>query len=75
MPKLPEIRPKDIEKVLLKLGINSKPGKGSHVTFRHSDGHRTVVPGHNQPLRHGTLRAILKQANLTPAEFLTLLKK
>ena len=75
MPKLPQIRPRSIEKVLTRSGFIPKPGKGSHVVFRHSDGRRTVIPGHNRPIRTGTLRAILKQADITTDEFLKLLKK
>lgn len=75
MPKLPQIKPRNIEKMLTKLGFVSRPGKGSHVVFKHSDGRRTVVPGHNRPLRIGTLRAILKQTDITTNEFLKLLKK
>ena len=74
MPKLPQIRPKKIEKILLNLGFIPRSGKGSHVIFKHSDGRRTVLPVHNHPVRTGTLRAILKQADLPVKEFLKLLK-
>jgi predicted RNA binding protein YcfA (HicA-like mRNA interferase family) len=50
MPKLPQIKPKGIGKVLTKLGFVSRSGKGSHVVFKHQDGRRTVVPGHNRPV-------------------------
>lgn len=75
MPRLPQIKPRQIEKVLAKLEFVPRPGKGSHVVFKHSDGRRTVVPSHNRPVRTGTLRAILKQVDLTTDEFLKLLKK
>ena len=75
MPKLPQIKPKKIEKVLLKLGFVSRSGKGSHTVFSHSDGRRTVVPVHNRPVRTGTLRAILKQIDLPVKEFLKILGK
>jgi len=73
MPKLPQIKPKKIEKVLLKIGFISRPGKGSHIVFKHVDGKRTVVPVHNYPVRTGTLRAILKQIDLPVKEFLKLI--
>ncbi|OGD57030.1 hypothetical protein A3I57_02310 [Candidatus Beckwithbacteria bacterium RIFCSPLOWO2_02_FULL_47_23] len=73
MPKLPQIKPKIIEKVLLKIGFIPRPGKGSHIVFKHADGRRTVVPVHNYPVRTGTLRAILKQIDLPVKEFLKLL--
>jgi len=74
MSKLPQIKPKEIQKVLIKLGFIARSGKGSHVVFKHADGRRTVVPIHNYPVRTGTLRAILKQIDLTTDEFLELFK-
>ncbi len=70
MPKLPEIKPRIIEKVLIKYGFIPRQGKGSHVVFNHRDGRRTVVPAHNRPVRMGTLKAILKQAEISPEDFL-----
>lgn len=61
--------------VLAKMGFVSRPGNGSHVVFKHSDGRRTVVSGHNRPVRIGTLRAILKQSEITADDFLKLLKR
>ena len=75
MPKLPQVKPKTIKKVLIKLGFSSRSGKGSHMVFKHPDGRRTVIPMHNRPVRIGTLRAILKQVDLTTEEFLRLIKK
>lgn len=75
MTKLPQIKPRQIEKILLKLGFVPRQGKSSHVVFRHSDGRRTVVPIHNKPVRMGTLRAILRQVDTNIDEFLVLLKK
>jgi len=75
MTKLPQIKPKRIKKVLIKLGFFSRKGKGSHIVFKHADGRRTVVPVHNRPIRTGTLRAILKQIDLTTEDFLKLVKK
>lgn len=74
MSKLPQIKPKIIKKVLIKLGFSSRSGKGSHTVFKHPDGRRTVIPMHNKPVRVGTLRAILKQADLTSEKFLSLIK-
>lgn len=75
MPKLPQIKPRDIEKVLTRLNFISRSGKGSHVVFKHFDGRRTVIPNHNRSLRIGTLKAILKQIDITTDEFLRLLRK
>ena len=75
MPKLPQIKPRNIEKVLTKLGFVPRSGKDSHVVLKHPEDRRTVVSGHNRPVRIGTLRAILRQADITTDEFLKLLKK
>lgn len=75
MTKLPQIKPRDVEKILNKLGFTSRSGKGSHVVFKHPGGRRTVISVHNRPIRTGTLRAILKQVDLSIEEFLKLLKK
>jgi predicted RNA binding protein YcfA (HicA-like mRNA interferase family) len=75
MTKLPQIKPRKIQKVLIKLGFTSKSGKGSHVVFKHTDGRRTVIPVHNRPVRAGTLRAVIKQIDISVEEFLKLLKK
>lgn len=73
MSKLPQVKPRDIEKILVKKGFAGRPAKGGHVVFRHTDGRHTVVPGHNRPVRTGTLRAILRQANISVEEFVELL--
>ena len=68
MPKLPQVKPREIERVLLKFGFTSRNTKSSHVVFIHGDGRRTVIPVHNRPVRTGTLRAILRQANISVEE-------
>ncbi|PIS14263.1 hypothetical protein COT64_03525 [Candidatus Shapirobacteria bacterium CG09_land_8_20_14_0_10_39_12] len=75
MPKLPQIKPRQIEKVLISLGFTPRTTKSSHVVFVHPDGRRTVVPVHNRPIFTGTLRAILRQSKIPIEEFLKLLKK
>lgn len=74
MPKLPQIKPRQIEKVLIAAGFTPRITKGSHVVFVHSDGRRTVVPAHNRPVRQGTLRAILRQTKITLEELLEFLR-
>ena len=75
MPKLPQIKPRDVERVLLKLRFSARTTKSAHVVFTHQDGRRTVISGHNEPVRRGTLRAILRQIDITLEEFLGLLRK
>lgn len=69
MPKLPQVKPRDVEKVLLKFGFTPRTTKSSHVVFTHLDGRRTVVPVHGRPVATGTLRAILRQAKIEVDNF------
>lgn len=73
MPKLPQVKPKDLEKALIKLGFSPRPTKSSHVVFTHPDGRRTVVPAHNRPISTGTLRAIIQQIKFPQEDFLKLI--
>jgi len=70
MPKLPQVKPRAVEKLLIKHGFTGRPAHG-HVVFVHADGRRTVVPGHNRPIRKGTLSAILRQADITVEELIS----
>jgi predicted RNA binding protein YcfA (HicA-like mRNA interferase family) len=46
--------------------------KGSHAVYRDQDGRVVIIPQHGV-VKRGTLASILRQAGLTPAEFLKLL--
>jgi predicted RNA binding protein YcfA (HicA-like mRNA interferase family) len=46
--------------------------KGSHAVYRDQQGRVAVIPQHGV-VKRGTLASILRQAGLTPAEFLKLL--
>jgi predicted RNA binding protein YcfA (HicA-like mRNA interferase family) len=56
---------------LTKVGYEQVSQRGSHVKLRR-DGRTVIVPLHRE-LAPGTLRSILRQASLTPAEFIALL--
>jgi predicted RNA binding protein YcfA (HicA-like mRNA interferase family) len=68
---LPVLKPREITKILKKLGFEMVRQKGSHQQFRHSDGRATTVPDHKgrdvSPL---LLRQICKDIGLTTDEFL-----
>ncbi|WP_456337304.1 type II toxin-antitoxin system HicA family toxin [Fervidibacter sacchari] len=52
------------------MGFYENASKGSHATYRHTDGRRTIVPIHpGRDLPLGTLRKILRDIGLTPDEF------
>ncbi|OGB84955.1 hypothetical protein A2994_03960 [candidate division Kazan bacterium RIFCSPLOWO2_01_FULL_48_13] len=65
MSKLPRnLKALDLIKILKKLGFEETGGKGSHVRLAHPDGRWTQVAVHPKPVPTGTLRAILRQAEL-----------
>ena len=70
--KLPILSGKDIIKVLGKLGYMINDQKGSHIHLRHPVGRPLTVPNHPEVAR-GTLRVIIKDADLTVEKFLELL--
>ncbi len=72
MPKLPRISSKKAIKVLESLGFEKIRQTGSHVIMKKttSDGQiGCVVPVHRE-LKIGTLKGILKQAQLSTEEFI-----
>lgn len=70
MVKLPTLKPSDVLKKLEKAGFNVSRQTGSHARLIHSDGRATTVAIHNRDLPKGTLRAILRQCEMTIEEFL-----
>ncbi len=72
--KLPSVRPKDLIRVLQRIGFEVDHQSGSHVTlFRESDHRRVVVPMHNRDLGIGLLLKIIADAGLSRDEFKKLL--
>lgn len=72
--KLPVISGKETVKALSKLGYYVRNQKGSHVHLRHSIRRPLTVPLHST-LAKGTLKEIIKSADLTEEEFIELLKR
>lgn len=65
MSKLPRnVKPQKLIKALIRLGFREIGGKGSHVRLKHVDGRWTQVAVHQKPIPQGTLRAILRQAEI-----------
>lgn len=75
MRGLPAVPGRDVVRALEQAGFEVVRTKGSHHFLRHrtDSSRQTVVPVHRRDLPPGTLRAILRQAGLSPAEFLRLL--
>lgn len=61
------IKPRQIIKVLEKKGFRFIRQKGSHKLYR-KDGLRVTIPFHNKDLKPGTLKSILKQAEITEGD-------
>jgi len=63
---------REIIKRLKKLGFSFyRQAAGSHEIWKNESTSKfTTVPNHSGDMPEGTLRAILKQANITPEEFL-----
>jgi predicted RNA binding protein YcfA (HicA-like mRNA interferase family) len=73
--RLPSVRPREVVAALGRAGFSIHHQTGSHAVLRHdSDGSlRVTVPMHGGDLKRGTLRAILRQADLSPDDFVRLL--
>lgn len=73
--KLPsDLRPKEILKGLRKHGYQEIHKVGSHIHLHHPDCHRTQVAIHPKPIAKGTLKAILRQTELTLEQLKELVK-
>ncbi|MFO0701063.1 MAG: type II toxin-antitoxin system HicA family toxin [Nitrospira sp.] len=73
MSKLPSLSGRACMKALERAGFVVKRQEGSHVILRRAQPFaQLVVPDHKE-LDRGTLRAIIRQADLTVEEFLRLL--
>jgi len=72
--KLPQLKPQQVIKALKKAGFEETRRTGSHRHLHHPDCRRTQVSIHPKTLFKGTLRAILRQSELSLEEFLKLTK-
>lgn len=76
MPKLSQIKAREVVKVVLKLGFRCRDQSGSHAVYVHSDGRRTTVPIHpTDTISIGLLTKIIKRdLEITKDQFIKLLK-
>jgi predicted RNA binding protein YcfA (HicA-like mRNA interferase family) len=68
MPKLPRISGVSIVRVLERLGFEKLRQAGSHVIMRRGS-KGCVVPLHSE-VKVGTLAGVLRQADVSPDEFI-----
>jgi predicted RNA binding protein YcfA (HicA-like mRNA interferase family) len=72
--KLPRVTADEVTKVLEKLGFSFSRQSGSHKIYKNLQGKRVTIPYHKGKVLHPkVLRSILKDAELSPGEFLKLL--
>lgn len=72
--ELPALRASEVVRILERAGFIRWRQQGSHLTmYRTSDRRALTIPVHfAKTVPKGTLRAIIKQAGLTPKEFIAL---
>ncbi|MGA2427488.1 MAG: type II toxin-antitoxin system HicA family toxin [Candidatus Acidiferrum sp.] len=73
MTKLPRVSGQNCVSALLKAGFRIKRQHGSHIILRRDHPFAQVVVPDHAELDTGTLRAILRQASLSPDDFRELL--
>ncbi len=74
MTKLPRnVKGKEFLRALEKLGFYKVGSRGSHIRVAHADGRWTQVAVHPKPIPQGTLRVILRQAELTVDQLIEVL--
>ena len=71
MPKLPHVSGQETVRALKRLGFSQVRQKGSHVVMRKGSS-GTVIPLHRE-LKIGTLSGILRQASVSPDDFISAL--
>jgi predicted RNA binding protein YcfA (HicA-like mRNA interferase family) len=76
MAKLPIVKSQELVRVFQKMGFFEHHRVGSHFQYKHPDGRRTTTPVHyGKDVPVGTLRAILRDIEISPKEFTSFLKK
>ena len=76
-PELLRVNSRQLIRALKRAGFEERRQRGSHLHLRRaSDGKRATVPVHKgRTIPVGTLRAILRDADISIEEFRVLLKK
>ena len=74
MSKLPVISGKECIKALEKIDFVIVRQRGSHIVLVRENSKTTVIVPNHKELDRGTLRAIIRQVDLTVDEFIQLLK-
>jgi len=72
--RLPSLSWQQVVGALERVGFVFDRQKGSHMVYYHPETNRTVVVPRHQTIKMGTLREILREANLNREEFRKLLR-
>ncbi|MBI2861261.1 MAG: type II toxin-antitoxin system HicA family toxin [Chloroflexi bacterium] len=73
MSRLPSLDWQQVVRALERAGFVFDRQKGSHMVYYHPETNRTVVIPRHRAIKAGTLREILREADLTRVEFRRLL--
>lgn len=73
MAQLPRISGRECITALQRVGFYVRRQRGSHIVMRRDDPFAQVVVPDHRELDRGTLRAIIRQAGLSVAEFVELI--
>jgi predicted RNA binding protein YcfA (HicA-like mRNA interferase family) len=74
MSKIPVISGKECIKALEKIGFVIVRQRGSHLVLTRENPTTTIIVPNHKELDRGTLRAIIRQVDLTVDEFIQLLR-
>ena len=74
MSRLPVLSWQQVVKALERVGFVFDRQKGSHMVYYHPETNRTVVVPRHREVRAGTLREVLREANLSPEDLGKLLQ-
>jgi predicted RNA binding protein YcfA (HicA-like mRNA interferase family) len=73
MAQLPRISGRECITALQRVGFYVRRQRGSHIVMRRDDPFAQVVVPDHRELDRGTLRAIIRQAGLSVAEFVEIM--
>ena len=74
MGELRDVRPADAIRAFERTGGITRSGKGDHVNIKMPNGQVITLSGRKEPIKIGLLKAMLRKAGLSEAEFIGLLK-
>jgi predicted RNA binding protein YcfA (HicA-like mRNA interferase family) len=74
MAGLRNVRPRQAIAALERAGGVVRTGKGDHVNIKMPNGQIITFSGKREPIKIGLLKAMLRKAGLTEAEFVRLLE-